>query len=74
MARTTLDLDPTVLAELRDLSRHQRRSMSELASELLAGAMSRPTERPQFRWISRPMGALVDIEDKEALRRAMDET
>ena len=46
--------------------------MGELASELLAGALARPADRPPFRWISKPMGALVDIEDKEALRRAMD--
>jgi hypothetical protein len=28
---------------------------------------------PPFTWTTRPMGALVDLEDKEAIRRALDE-
>ena len=73
MARTTLDLDPTVLAELRERSRREHRSMGEVASELLAGSFGARDEPPPFRWRSAPMGALIDIEDKEALWRVLDD-
>jgi hypothetical protein len=44
-------------------------------SQLLAEALSRRTaaRKPrEFRWISKPMRALVDIADKEALHAALD--
>jgi hypothetical protein len=46
-------------------------------SELLASALDRDPdpadERAPFGWSSKPMEALVDLEDKEALRRALGE-
>jgi hypothetical protein len=44
-------------------------------SQLLAEALSRRTsarKAREFRWISKPMRALVDIADKEALHAALD--
>jgi hypothetical protein len=74
MARTTLDLDPSVLAELRRRSRREHKSMGRIASEVLAVALaSPPPPRRSLRWISRDLGApRVDLEDKEAVRRALD--
>jgi hypothetical protein len=74
MTRTTIDLDPTVLQELKERSRREGRPMGALASELLAATLAHGAEpaRP-LRWITRPMGALVDLEDKEAVRRATGE-
>lgn len=41
----------------------------------LATALDEPSEPPrrELRWRTAPMGARVDLEDKEALRRALDE-
>ena len=75
MARTTLDLDDGVLAELRERSAAEGRSLGRTASSLLARALKEPD--PEVRpldWISKPMGKpLVDLEDKEALWRVLDE-
>ena len=77
MPRTTLDLDASVLRELKRRKRGSGRSIGQIASELLVGALRR-TEEPGTpegigaRWRSTRMGARVDLEDKEALRRAID--
>ena len=75
MARTTLDLDASVLRELKRRRRESGKSIGQIASELLAGAMHDPA--PQARrsvsWRSARMGARVDLDDKEAVRRALDE-
>jgi len=72
MPRTTIDLDAGVLRELKRRKRSGQ-SLGQLASELLAGAMHEPAPtRPALRWRSARMGARVDLEDPEAVRRATD--
>lgn len=74
MARTTLDLDPAVLRELRRRSARERKSMGQVASELLARAVAgdRDLPAPDFEWITADLGRpLVDLEDSEAVRRAL---
>jgi plasmid stability protein len=74
--RTTLDLDPDVLRELRRRSAREGKSMGQVASELLAAATARDADEPapDFAWTSADLGApRIDLEDKEALRRALDE-
>jgi plasmid stability protein len=78
MPRTTLDLDSSVLRELRRRGAREEKSMGTVASELLAVALAESEEvgnpAPALRWISRNLGApRVDLEDKEALRRVLDE-
>jgi hypothetical protein len=77
MARTTLDLDPTVLRELRRRGEQERKSMGRVASELLATALAesdRPSRAPALAWKSADLGApRVDLEDKDALHRVLDE-
>ena len=78
MARTTLDIDPSVRDELRRLSSEQNKSMGQVASEMLAAALADPgsaaVPAPTFAWTSAALGvARVDIEDKEALRRALED-
>ncbi len=75
MPRTTIDIDAGVLRELKARGSRDGRSIGRIASELLAGALhtSEPATPPRIEWITRPMGALVDLEDKEAVRRALDE-
>jgi hypothetical protein len=75
MPRTTIDLDPGVLHELRRRSARERKSMGQVASELLAKAVAEPADlpAPEFAWTSADLGApLVDLEDPEAVRRALE--
>ncbi len=70
--RTTLDIDSSVLKQLKDYQRGRSESLGALASELLAKALAEVTrqQRPQpLEWISRPMGARIDLEDRDAVER-----
>lgn len=75
MPRTTLDLDPSVLSQLRDRGARERKSMGQIASELLIQALVEP-EKPgpsPLRWLSRDLGTpKVALEDKDALRALLD--
>lgn len=73
--RTTLNLDPSVLSELRRRSEQEGKSLGTLASELLAEGLGQesPTRPARLVWTSRDLGRpLVDIDDKEALHAALD--
>jgi hypothetical protein len=77
MPRTTLDLDASVLSELRRRARREGKSMGQVASELLAIRMAEEADRPatELEWRSDNLGEpLVDLEDKEAVRAALDGT
>jgi hypothetical protein len=72
--RTTLDLDPAVLEELKRRRKLEGKPIGVIASELLLQALSaQPAGRPDFAWKSQPLGVRIDIEDKDALWRALDE-
>ena len=73
MPRTTIDIDAGVLRELKRRQRKEGKTLGQLVSELLAVSLRR-SERPadDLRWTARPMGARVDLEDKEAVRRALE--
>lgn len=78
MPRTTLDLHPNVLRELKRRKRASGRPIGQIASELLAAALqeggaNKTRVRPSKQWRTASMGARVDIDDKEALHRALDE-
>jgi hypothetical protein len=69
-----MDIDTNVLEELRRRSRRQGKSMGRVASEVLAVALTDPpTNSASFTWSSGRLGApLVDLEDREALSRALE--
>jgi hypothetical protein len=72
--RTTLDLDPAVLAELKRRREVEGKSLGVIASELIQQALAAvPSGRPDFVWQSQALELRVDIEDKDALWRALDE-
>ena len=76
MARTTIDLDPAILRELRRRGQREGKSMGQVASEVLAKALAEPRTRdaPTFEWLSRNLGLpLVDLDDKEAVRVILDD-
>jgi len=74
MPRTTIDIDPVVLDRLKRRARRDGRSLGQVASELLAGVLraDQAPARGRIDWITRPMGALIDLEDPEAVRRALE--
>lgn len=75
MPRTTLDIDGSVLQELKRRRRGQKKTLGQLASELLAQALAEETsaEAPAaLKWTSKPLGLKVDLEDKEALWGILD--
>ena len=76
MARTTLDLDPAIVRELRRRGARDGKSMGQVASELLARAVAvePDTLAPPFIWtVAESGGLLIDLEDQEAVRRVLDE-
>jgi hypothetical protein len=75
MPRTTIDIDANVLRELKRRQRAEGRTLGQLVSELLASSLARsePPAPPTFRWTTAAMGSRVDLEDKEAVRRALDD-
>jgi hypothetical protein len=75
MTRTTLDLDASVLEQLRRRAASERKSMSQIASERLALGLrgDGPREPSPLHWPSRRMGKpKADLEDKDALWGVLD--
>ena len=77
--RTTLDIDTPILEELKRLQKRldaPGKSLGKLVSELLTEALARRGgevgEAAGFEWISKPMRARVDLEDKEAVQAVLD--
>ena len=74
--RTTLDLDRSVLEQLKELQRLQKhKTLGQLASELLAKALTL-AETPAtetLAWRTQPMHARLDLEDRDTVQRALDE-
>lgn len=74
MSRTTIDLDPLVLRQLKERQREEGKTLGELASELLARALSdtgTSTAAPSLQWVAADLEPLVDVDDKEALAGAL---
>jgi hypothetical protein len=74
--RTTIDIDDPILREVKAIHKNERRSMGAVVSELLADALGRRrksgTRATRFHWTSRPMKALVDLADNDAVYAALD--
>jgi hypothetical protein len=73
MPRTTLNLDADVLRALKRRQRSEGKPLGTIVSEMLAPGLAEETpELAPLRWTSKQMRARVDLEDKEAVRRALD--
>jgi hypothetical protein len=72
--KTTLNIDDTVIAELRREAARQGRTMSELVETALRSLFrsQRKTTRLEPLPTFRSGGALIDIADREALYQAME--
>ena len=75
MPRTTLDIDASVLRELKRRQRTEGKTLGELASELLARALAQDRageEAAPLAWTSKALGLKVDLEDREAVWAILD--
>jgi len=72
--RTTLDIETPVLKDLRELQRREGGTLGELVSRLLAEALAQRPKKPApaFEWTARPMGARVDLADKDVVYAILD--
>jgi hypothetical protein len=73
--RTTVDIEAPVMKELRELQKREGGTLGGLVSRLLAEALARRPRRkakPALEWTARPMGARVDLADKEAVYAILD--
>ena len=74
--RTTVDIDDPILKDLKKIQQKDGRSLGRLISDLLAQALGErksakgPTRAPQ--WVTKAMGARIDLADHEALYSAME--
>lgn len=76
MARTTVDIDTPILDEVRRVQAEEGGSLGDVVSRLLAEGLSqRPKTKATSRslqWTTRAMGARIDLDDKDALYRALE--
>ena len=73
MARTTLDIDATVMRELRRRQAAEGKTIGSLVSELLAAALAASeAPSPPFAWTTKAMSASVDLDDKDAVYAVLD--
>jgi hypothetical protein len=74
--RTTVDIDAPVLKDLKKIQQKEGKSLGRIISDLLAQALGErksakgPASPPK--WISKRMGARIDLADHEALYAAME--
>ena len=75
--RTTVDIDDPILKDLKKIQETEGKSLGRLISDLLAQALgerkSPKASAKPARWISKAMGARIDLADREALYAAMEQ-
>lgn len=76
MPRTTVDIDAQVLRDLKDRQTREGKTLGELISELLAASLRPEPEAPvaPFIWHTAKMRARVDLADKDAVFRALEDS
>lgn len=75
LVRTTIDIDETVMTELRARQRREGRTLGQVVSELLARALADTAQAQPpapLVWSSQPMGARVDLDDRDAVAAVLD--
>ena len=76
MTRTTVDIDASVLRELKKRQQFERKTLGQLISELLAKALEvdeAGTANRPLRWVSKDLQPRGDLDDKDAVWSALDE-
>lgn len=73
MPRTTVNLDASVLHDLKERQRKENKPLGQLISELLAHELeSGPAPATPFSWVTKDLRPRVDLEDKDALWSVLD--
>ena len=76
MNRTTLSLDPPLLKKLKSISHEEDVTLRRLVEELLLRGLEarrkNTRKAPVWAWKTHPMGAKIDLTDKEALYAILD--
>ncbi len=73
MPRTTVDIDASVLRELKKRQERERKPLGQLISELLASAIeAEDRSAPIFSWVTRDLRPRVDLEDTDAVWSVLD--
>ncbi len=74
--RLTFDLDEPLLGELTRLQNEEGKTLGQLVSELVTGALSERMKgaggRSEFVWTSKPMGSVLDLGNKDAVHAALE--
>lgn len=74
--RTTINIATPILEELKKIQREEGGALGDIVSNILARALKTRQSQASgatLEWSSKPMGARVDIVDKEALYPLLDE-
>lgn len=77
MARTTLNIADPILRELKRLQEEEGKTVGELASQLIAEALTqrgRRTTKKKLRWEAKNLQPRVDLADKSAVWDVLDNT
>jgi len=76
--RTTLDIAGPILRELKRLQKRNGKSLGNIASDLMAEALTRQRTKAAHRgwtWAAHRMGPPgVDLRDKEGVWRVLEQT
>jgi hypothetical protein len=74
--RTTVDIETSIMKDLKKIRQQEGKSLGRIISDLLAQALAdrKSTKAPAKppKWISKRMGAHVDLADHEALYAVME--
>lgn len=74
--RTTIDIEDPVLRDLKAYKKQAGKSLGKACSELLRQALDSQMQdmrsKPSFRWNSSPMGARINLSDKEGIYAMLD--
>ena len=73
MPRTTVNIDPSVLEEVRKLQEREDRPLGAVVSLLLAEALQarkgKGSKLPPFKWISWPLGLKIEVNSSNTAQR-----
>ena len=75
MPRTTINIEPSVLDDLKRRAQQEGRTLGELVSELLVIALrdERARGAQPFVWIAKPLNAKVDLGDWSLVKQLLDD-
>ncbi len=74
MPRTTIDIDASVLRQLKKRQERERKPLGQLVSELVAKAIELEDEPSlPFTWVAKDLRPRVDLDDKDAIWSILDE-